>query len=222
MNKRSASNRLGLLWLPMLVLLVIAMPGCEAGRFLAYAIAGDGEKTVHVKAQYTGLENQSFAVLVAADDYTSFTYPGASLAIARGLTANIATGVQGSRPMDPTQVIAFQKENPYWLTVPYDQIIQRLGVDRLVIVDLVEFSLREPGNSHVWQGQLVANVGVAEANANDGNRLVFSTTVKSRFPDNDSRVGVLNSSDKSIQLGLVANFSQQAANLFIDHEEVRK
>ncbi len=197
------------------------MSGCEAGRFMAYAVAGDGTRVVHTKAQYRGLEGKTFAVLVAADEYTQFTYPGAALGISREVAARIAAGVPGSVPMDPQKIVQFQRENPYWITVPYGQLIDRLGVERLVVVDLVEYTLREPGNSHVWQGQIVANVGVAEAGAGDGNSQAFATTVKGRFPDNSSKVGVLNSEDKTIQFGLLADFSNKTANLFRDHEETR-
>lgn len=206
----------------MLCITLASLTACEAGRFLAYAIGGDGEKKVQVKAQYPDMENKTFAVLVAADDYTTFTYPGASKAIAVGVSANIATSVTNAQPMDPAAIVDFQKKNPYWITVPYDQLIERLKVDRIIIIDLVEYALREPGNSHIWQGQLVANVGVAEAESADGNRLNFSTTVKSRYPDDSSKVGVLNSSDSTIQLGLIADFSKRAANLFHDHEDVIK
>lgn len=220
MSKKSISMRLTLA--ALLLGLVCCLTACEAGRFLAYAIGGDGGKKVQVKAQYADLHDKTFAVLVAADDYTTFTYPGAPLAIARSVSSNIASSIPNAQPMDPAAISQFQKQNPYWITVPYSQILERLKVDRLIIIDLVEYSLREPGNSHIWQGQLVANVGVAEAEANDGNRLNFSSTVKSRYPDDSSKVGVLNSEDASIQLGLISDFSTRTTNLFRDHEDVIK
>jgi hypothetical protein len=199
----------------------LSLAGCEAGRFMAYAVGGDGTRTVQVKAQYRGLEGKTFAVLVASDDYTQFAYPGATAAIGRDVTARIGSEIPGASPLDPARVAQFQRENPYWITVPYGQLIERLGVERLVVIDLVEYSLREPGNAHVWQGQIVANVGVAEFGEGDGNAMSFSTTVKGRFPDNSSRVGVLNSDDKTIQFGLLADFSARTTNLFRDHEETR-
>lgn len=212
MNQRNLSI------LALVLLLSMTSLGCEAGRFIANAF-GDGQRTVQVKAQYTGLENQTFAVLVATDEYTTFTYPAAAGAIGRSVTADIASSVPGSKPMDPQQVLQFQKQNPYWITIPYGQLIQRLGVDRLVIIDLVEFTLREPGNAHVWQGQMVGNIGVAEAGANNGNALSFTSIIKARFPDDSSRVGVLDSDDKTIQLGLVSDFTRKTVNLFRDHQD---
>jgi hypothetical protein len=201
---------------------VSLLAGCEIGNYAAYVVSGNGQKTVKVKAQYDGLRNQSFAVLVAADEYTTFNYPQAIQAIARGVTSNIATSIQGSKPMDPAKLVDFEKANPYWNTVPYDQLIARLKVDRLIVIDIVDFALRQPGNAHIWQGELVAHAGVAEAGSSNGNALDFSTTVKSRYPDTESRVGVLNSDDKTIQLGLVADFSTKTCNLFRDHEEIVK
>lgn len=217
---RSSVRPASLMGLCVALMLLLASTGCEAGRFAAYVVGGDGERQVHVKAQYRGLENKRFAVLVAADEYTLFTYPGATQAISREMAARIATNVPGSVPMNPQEVAQFQKNNPYWITVPYGQLLERLKVDRLVVVDLVEYSLREPGNAHIWQGQIIANVGVAEAESPDGNRLAFNMTVKARHPDDSGRVGVLNSDDHTIQLGLLATFSTQAVWLFHDHEEV--
>lgn len=203
-------------------LMLTSLSACEAGRFVAFVIGGDGSKTVNVKAQYTKLQDKTFAVLVSADDYTTFTYPSAPLDIARNVSSDIAAAVPTAKPMDPKAIAEFQKQNPYWITVPYDQLIERLKVDRIIIIDLVEFSLREPGNAHIWQGQLVANVGIAEAESKDGNRLDFSTTIKSRYPDDSGRIGVLNSDDPTTQLGLISDFSMRTANLFRDHQEVVK
>jgi len=177
-------------------------------------------KTIRVESQYDGLAGQRFAVLVAADEYTLYRYPEAPLQISRAMTARLAENLPGATPTDPQQLDRFQQDNPFWNTLRYTDLVEMLGVDRLVVVDLVDYRTREPGNAHVWRGVITANIGVIEAEAPDPDNFAFSTTVRTEFPP-DTKVGVVNSDEETIQLGMLSQFSRDAAGLFYDYEYVQ-
>lgn len=202
-----------------LILLAAMVPGCGPLAWIAQGAAG-GKRTYQVKAQYLGLANQKVAVMVAADEYTLFQAPGAPLKVSRAVSAKIATHVPGVEIVPPQEVIDFQLKHPYWSAVPYSELTEDLGVDRIVLIDLIEYRTHEPGNAHVWQGVITGEVGVVEARGEDPDNFAFSTVVRARFPQ-DSAIGLVNSDDQTIELGMLVTFARDAAGLFYDHEVVK-
>ena len=140
--------------LSLLLSMCLLIAGCEAVGMVAYAIGG--EQKENVQAQYRGLENSRFAVLVAADENTLYQSPEAPHAICTALTRELATRVPGAIAVPPKQMIEYQNQNPYWTTSPYDKILAKLDVDELVIVDIVQYQIHDKGNASVWRGTAVA------------------------------------------------------------------
>ena len=193
--------------------------GCDALKFIGYVLGGS-EKPVTVTAAHRGLENRSFAVLVAPDEDTAFRHRNVAAKICRSVTTTIATVVDGTRPMDPNQIAEFLEDNPFWATAPPGDIVKRLEVDRVLIVWVEHYALHERGNAHIGRGVLTATLDVFEAEARDPNGAAYHTRIKAEFP-RDSTVGLVNTSDRKIEQGLLRDFGQRVANLFVDHEEVR-
>jgi len=200
---------------PLLILLPIVMlmiGGCEFSSFVT-----PRQQTFDVKAQYRGLEDQSVAVLVAADEYTLFRFPKAPQYTAKAVSGAIQGTVPGARLVDPKRITRFQKENPWWATMQYSHIAEQLGADRLIIIDLAEYRTREPGNAYIWRGVMSGNVAVVEADSPDPDEIVFTADIAVQFPE-EGAVGVLDESDETMQLGMLKLFSRDVSRLFHDHQ----
>lgn len=183
--------------------------GCES-------LPGEKKKMIDVPAEYLGLADQRVAVMVAADGYMLSAHPDAPLHLCQALTSRIAGHVPGVTTTVPDQVIRFQKNNPYWLNLRYGKLVQKMDVDKIVLIDLVEYRTHEPGNSYIWQGLITANIGVIDAHASDPDNFVYYNTVQVRFPE-ESSIGVVDADDESIQLGMIFLFTRTAGGLFYDH-----
>ncbi len=193
--------------------------GCNYMAYMGQALQGDEEVT-EVEADYRGLEGKSIAVMVAADEYVLFTHPDAQIGVARAVSARLADNMPSVIVMDPAKVVQFQAENPYWYAIPYSELIQKMDVDAIVLIDLVEYQTHEPGNKYIWQGIITGNVGVILADAENPDDFVYYTTVRALFPE-DRKVGVVDANNATIQLGMHSIFSRDAAGLFYDHSIVR-
>lgn len=204
----------------MTVMGLSAATGCGLLDYTGYVIAGE-EKPVIITAAYRGLENKSFAVLVNADEYALFKHPKIIVDTCRTVTSTVAADVPGAVHMAPDQLDRFQQDNPFWVTSPPGELIQRLKVDRLLLVSLVDYSLHEPGNAHVWRGTMVANVDIFEAEAIDPNNSVHRAIVKAVYPA-DTSIGLVNSNDQVVRFALLKAFGRKVANLFVDHEVMQK
>jgi len=177
-----------------------------------------GERVlVDVEAEYLGLADQRVAVMVAADGHMLHNYPEAPSRLTKVMTAAIAQNVPGVTTTIPGEVAKFQTANPYWMNLRYGDLAKKLNVDKIVLVDLVEYQTHEPGNSHVWQGLITANIGVVDAKAKDPDNFVYYNTVGVRFPE-VSDIGILDSDDETIQLGMSLLFARKGGGLFFDHQ----
>lgn len=200
-----------------LLVSLAASSGCQAVGAATYMVAGP-TKTVTVPARYTGLDDQSVAVMIAGDEYMLYRYPRAQIMLATNISGRLVEHVPGVTVVNPQTVIQFQHENPEWLTLTYSELIERMDVDRLIIVDLAEYRTHDPGDKNLWRGKIVGNVGVIERDAIDPDNFSFYASEQAMFPE-DGGIGVLNSDEQTVQLALTATFAQKTVEMFYEHEK---
>ncbi len=197
----------------LVVLMLLAL-----GLSLTGCMPMPGEKVlVDVAGEYDGLANQRVAVMVAADGHMLHSYPDAPLHLTRTITSRIAGHVPGVTTTIPDQIAKFQEANPYWMNMRYGELAKKMGVDKIVLIDLVEYQTHEPGNAHIWQGLITANIGVIDAHAQDPDNFAYYNTVTVRFPE-ASDIGVIDADNETIQLGMVLLFARKGGGLFYDHQ----
>lgn len=203
-----------LLWLTML------MSGCNMVAWLAQAGRED-EKVIQVPAEYTDLQDKRVAVMTSADEYTLFRFPRSTFRVSETVSRAIQNNVEGVAVSLPKEVDAYQRKNPYWITSRPGRMIDELGVDRLIIIDLNEYRTNEAGNAEVWRGVIDATVSVYEADGEDPDNRTFEKQVRVEYPE-DSTFGMINSSadEAKIEVAALQLFARRGAGLFFDHEDV--
>jgi hypothetical protein len=199
-----------------LLVAVLALNAIGCAQIFGLFRPLDGERKVEVEGRYKKLDNQHVAVMVAASDKILVNYPRARPALTRSISQALAKNVKGISLMNPDEVIRYQQENQYWHTLPYGQLIDRMDVDVLVLVDLVEYQTHEPGNRHEFRGVINANVNVIDADAQDSDKLVFNTQVGVQYPRN-SQIPLINRDQETVESKTVKRFTRRAAGLFYDH-----
>ncbi len=194
------------------------LAGCNIIGWGAQAFGPDPHAVVDVEAEYFGLENQSVAVLVDADLATLYRFPTAQLETCAAITQQIAAHVPGVSTVDPRQVVDFQQRNIYWNTATYSNLARRLGVKRLVLIELTEYRLHEPGNVNLFRGVIEANVSVAETDGPHPDDLAYSTHVIAAYPPGRPE-GVPDADPVTIRKGALDLFALYAAGKFFEHKE---
>lgn len=195
--------------------LAAASAGCGALGFVLHA-AGEPLNRRFVKAPYGDLVGRKVAVMTAPTDDIRFYSPKASIRTTATITQRLKAVIDPIQLVEPRQIERYQQDQPEWNTYAYSRLMKELGVDRLVYVDLTQWTLQEPGNRHVWQGRATGNIGVAEADGANPNGLAFHAIIRAMHPTNTT-VGVLNADPQTIELGLLARFAAGTARLFYDH-----
>lgn len=198
-----------------------AMPGCQLGALIGGMAESYRETSTRtVEAQYDDFVNKSFAVLVAVDRGVQGNHPNI---VPRFLSrfndrllgeANLgASGVVPAAAM-----LDYQLSNPDWPAKSYGQIADELGVDRLIVVDIYEYRLQEPGNSYLWDGVAAARVGVVEADGFFPGDYAFSQEVRVGFPDVEG-LGPIDLSEDLVSAALEKRLTDRVTWLFYEHEE---
>jgi len=208
----------GMTWMLLLVA-ALSLSGCEAAGWLAQGLEGSAPP-IQVEAEYQGLQNQRVAVLVDAKLDTMYRHPLAQLEVAKVVSDRIAANVPGATVLNPRQVVDFQQRNIYWNTSTYSELAKRLDVSRLVMIDLSEYRLHEPGNVHMWRGQIAASVGVAETDSDKPDDLAYATVVNVAYPP-DKPMGAIKADERTIKLGMYDLFGRAVVGKFHDHERPR-
>jgi hypothetical protein len=171
-----------------------------------------------VHARYPDLENKTVAVLVDTDLGTLYEHPEVSLTIATNVAHMLQTNVPGVQVVAPAYVAEWQFRTPMWNAMPYGEIADSIGVDRVVHIDLYEFRLHPPGNRWLWEGVAAANIGIIERDGFDPDEYADVFAVESTFPDVKG-VSVDSADAAQIQRGLLTLFVQRTSWLFYSHFE---
>ena len=217
-DHRSLIKRMLLLYLLLWATMWLA--GCNIVAWGAQAFRDDA-KPVPVAAEYLDMVGKRVAVLVAADEQTLYRFPRAPFRVGEAVSRGIQTHVAETDVTLPREIEEFQRDNPYWITTIPGRLIDQLGVDRLVIIDLSEYRTNESGNANVWRGTVAGTVAVYEADGENPNNRSFEKTLRVEYPD-DTQFGMIsdNVNAATIETAMLEVFALKAGGLFYDHEVV--
>jgi hypothetical protein len=203
----------------VLPVLGLALAGCGVERLVGGMMQNyEYSKVIEVHAAYPGLENKTVAVLVDVDLGTLYEHPDVLLTIATNVSHRIQANVPGVTVVAPSYVSEWQFRTPMWSAMPYAEIAESIGVDRVVHIDLYEFRLHPRGNRWLWEGVCAANVGIIERDGLDPDSYVDVFNVESAYPDLKG-LGRESADATQIQTGLLSQFVERASWLFYPHFE---
>ena len=98
--------------------------------------------------------------------------------------------------------------------------MKKLGVQRMVFVEMIEYRTHEPGNTAMFRGVAAARINVAEADAKNPDNVAYSTVVNVAYPP-DEPEGVPDANELTIRKGMLDLFARAVSDRFYNHEEAR-
>lgn len=209
--------RLGLL-IPWLSLLSV-LSGCQIAALVG-GIAENAHRSgsTEYPADYVGLEGKSYAVIVSADRLIEADHPGITTRLTQIIDRDLHANAGASAHIPPARLLSFLYANPQWQALPRGELGELLGVDRLIVIELVEYRLHEPGNRYTWEGVASGIVEVYEVDSAVPDDPMYEHTMVISFPD---RSGVLEEElpKNVVTSELSRRFGQRVAWLFFAHEE---
>ncbi len=200
----------------------LCIAGCSSLGALIGGMADSYRRTTprSVAADYLGLTGKSFAVLVSADRMVESQHPGIATELVGRISERLRQNAGASGYVPPVTVIGYIANNPGWLTRTHEELAKDLGgVERLIIVELTDFSTNEMGNQYIWDGVAGGTLGVAETDGTMVNDFSYQKSIRVKFPDKSGT----SSSDMSRELvvgALLERFVDRCTWLFYEHDEL--
>jgi len=153
---------------------------------------------------YKGLEGQTCAVMVYADWRTRVDYNRIQGDLAQFVQQRIETLVKGdgeekqdkknaatqTRFLNPLSVVRYQREHPQIEGEPITEVAPRLGVSRLIYIELTQFSAQSPESIMILKGTALASLRVLEISGGKATVAFEESGILTRYPP-DAPEGVV-------------------------------
>ncbi|PHQ82966.1 MAG: hypothetical protein COB69_00135 [Phycisphaera sp.] len=160
------------------------MQGCTVVGFIFMAADEYKKSGSHIeKAEYTGLVDKNFAVIVTADRMIQASYPEIVPQMTTSMSQRLAENVDAQGYVPGMATLSYQYNHPSWSSKSYGEVAKELGVERLIVIDIQEFRLNDPGNRHIWDGSAAATIAVIEADGPFPDDISHEHFVHVTFPD---------------------------------------
>lgn len=207
-------------WVGLVMAAAAGIPGCQ----LVGAIGANAEHTGshRVEAQIVALEGKSFAVLVLAGRSIQGEYPSLVDHLTQKITERLAKPEAAPRAagyVPPADVLRYTNNTPGWALKSKEELGRALGgVERLVVVEVIEYRLTDPGNRYVWEGVASGTVSVYDATGPGSELALTEKATSARFPDSLGHVDE-EMSGQVVNSALAARFVDRVSWLFTAHDE---
>jgi hypothetical protein len=202
-----------------LLLTVTQLSGCIVGA----AIGGMAESyqrtgTSEIEAEYEGVAGHSFTVVVSADRLIEGVNPGIAARITQRVNDRLIQNARPSFAIPSTDLLTVLYNTPQWPAMPRSEVAEMLEVQRLIVVELTEYRLHEPGNQYIWDGSASCVVTVYESDSPFPDDPVFEKAIRVSFPDMS---GLMRTEipEAAVNTELANRITNRVAWLFYLHEE---
>ena len=201
------------------------LPGCTLLGVAAYKL----KPPETIQPKYMGLENQSTGVMVWADRGLRIDWPTIQLDLGNAVQKKLSDFQQGKGresktlvgttfPVLPASIVRYQKDHPELEAMPITDIAPRLGVKRLIYVELDDFATRSEQQLALFRGTGNATVKVVEVHNGEARVAFEQNNVQTAFPPKAPPEGTTAFGDARIYAGTVDALATEIARLFVQYQ----
>ena len=205
--------------------LLASASGCQAIGVISQALPPPT-----VIPQYKGFAGQSVGVMVWADRGMRIEWEFIQLNLANVIHTNLTQAANPQAkvkefkgttfPVLPRSIIRFQQDHPETDGQPIADIAPRLGVSRLIYVEIEEFSTRPDGGVELFRGDATATLHIVEIAPDGTAKVVYEENdVRATFPPGAPKEGRPTIGDTRTYQGLVQTLGAEIAKRFVPHAE---
>ncbi|HUO10389.1 MAG TPA: hypothetical protein VM008_18935 [Phycisphaerae bacterium] len=201
-----------MLLLAGLLIPALALPGCN---LLGFQEEVQGHP---VEAQYKGLADKSVAIVIYADQATTNEFPAAREELSAFISTKFRENLSTTKLLDYHEVMNWQDDTINWFGLTEKQIGKHFGVDRVLYIEVLDYSVHQKGGVGDLQGHLRANCKVYEIDT-PGNDPAWSTLLDVSFPE-DHAADPSQVPPDAVRSRTLDKFSEALLNCLYDHHEI--
>lgn len=212
-----------------LVLVVGLLGWLSGGCNIIGAVAAKAPKP-DILAAYKGLAGKSVGIMVYVDPDAAMNWPTLQLDLANLLQYKLlqaqkddkADDLKGTTfPYEPRSFVRYQKEHPGIEALPITQVAPKLGVERLIYLQVNEFTTRAEGTITMYLGRMNVTLQVIEIDPTTRSADIGYTeqNIRIKYPRTAPDEGLLNGNDRRIYQGTLDEMSTRLALKFFRHPD---
>lgn len=194
-------------------------PGCIIGAAVGGMMESAHRTGKHeVNAEYLGITGKSFAVVCTANRLIQSDQPGLTARVIERVNNRLIQNADPGYAIPSADLLTVLYNTPQWPAMTRGEVATLLGVDVLVVVEIIEYRLNEPGNQYVWDGTGSCVVSVYESQSALPDDPVFEKAIRVAFPDS---TGYMRTEipESAVTTELSNRMINRIAWLFYNHEE---
>ncbi|MBN2063305.1 MAG: hypothetical protein JW745_00770 [Sedimentisphaerales bacterium] len=195
----------------LLLLSLLATGGCNGMGYVSYVLFGSGQK--EIKAKYAGLQDKKVMILLNTPSGMEYSYPQSRESIIIACMTILKEKVQGITFSDHEMIENYIARELDWISVPTDVLARKFGAERVIYVDMFEFTLQDSDSVGIYQGQVNAEVKVYETDSENRTKPIFNSYIDLKYPENhpvaatpDARYRILSGTIKLAAFEICKNF----------------
>ena len=205
-------------------LLVLVGLMCQGCAFIGVASqAFTPPPTIH--PQYKNMAGQNIGVMIWADRGIRIDWPTLQVDLANSVQNKLAAMKEKKKELkdakfevQPASIVRYQKDHPELESKQVTEIAPKLGVTRLIYVELEDFATRSDMSLDLFRGQARGNVRVVEVTDGSAKVAFENNDVRATFPPKAPREGIPNAGDARIYAGIVDAMATEIAQLFYTYQ----
>jgi hypothetical protein len=191
----------------------------------AVGVAAQALPEPDVPAKYADLKGHSVAAMVWLPRGLETDYPGLRLDLTSGVMAELKHAAAAGRPElkgatfphIPASLVRFQQDHPELEQSPIVSVAPRLGVQRLIYVEVENFQTRSDQAVELYRGSATVSVKLVEVDGNTARVAYEETGQTVTFPPRAPAEGVPGVGDAKIYRGTVDLVSMAIGRRFYAH-----
>jgi hypothetical protein len=202
------------------VVLIAILFSCSSCSVLG-VIANAAPK--YKKAVYSGLAGQSVGVMVWADRALRVDWATIQIDLAMNVQDQLqkskAEELKGTTfPVLPGSIERYQRDHPGIEATPITDTAPKLGVKRLIYIEISSFSTRSEASLQMFRGSATMSLQVIEIDGNTAKVAYQESDIRAFFPEKGPPEGLLNSTDVTMYRGTITTMAKQVAERLTTHE----
>ncbi|MGN6505848.1 MAG: hypothetical protein ACTHM6_09820 [Tepidisphaeraceae bacterium] len=214
------------LLLPTTLLLAgLAAHGCNVlGAIAAKAPRPD------IAAAYQGLAHQTVGVMIWADRSLLMDWPNLPLDMSNSIVNKLqqaidaeSKDVEGLKfPYPPASYVKYQKEHPAIENEPITSVAPRLGITRLIYVEVNDLSTRSDNGVALFLGRMNCTMKVIEIKDGKAKVAYQEDNIHVQYPEFAPKEGMLNKDDRTMYGGALDMMTSEIVKRLIQHPDDSK
>lgn len=181
-----------------------------------------------IDAAYKGMAGQKVGVMVWADRTLRLDWPSLQIDLGNSLEKKIKDAQRNEQeefigttfPNPAVSYVRYQMEHPEIEGQPITEVAAKLGVTRLIYVEVIDLTTRPEGSIGMFRGDAEASMKVVEVEGGRAKIAYEDNGITAEFPRTSPKEGTPRGNDRMMYVGVIDSLTTQMAVRFFKHPDL--